>query len=156
MAPHRPWHRMYSLDAGLAVLVYLEDVSALMRMGQDKGYESHLLEEILKINEKIKHFATQSIMKAASPEDTIGILGLAFKPQTDDVRNSPARDIIRNLLDKGYKHIVAYDPLAADHFRKSYALPIQYASTLEDCVEKSNVLSILTGWREFIHGRGDV
>ena len=76
-------------------------------------------------------------------------MGLSFKKGSDDVRLSPTRDIIQKLLDHGFSHIVAYDPLANKTFAREYNFPIQYADSLNELMERSNALLLLTAWDEF-------
>ena len=79
-------------------------------------------------------------------EKTIGILGLAFKPNTDDIRESRAIPVVRRLLEE--KAIVkAYDPKAMDNFRKIFP-DIEYCSTGEEVLESDAIL-ILTKWEDF-------
>ena len=75
------------------------------------------------------------------------ILGLAFKPETDDMRDSPCLDIIPRLQEKGIK-ISAFDPVAMDQAKKMLK-DIEFSKDLEDCLKDSDALVILTEWNEF-------
>lgn len=126
-----------------------KDTSALHRTLKKKGYDAAFLKDILAVNEKIKrHFAVK-IIRAASGNKRIGILGLSFKPGSDDVRESPALGIIRLLLKEGIRKITAYDPVATENFKKTYNLPINYAKSIQDVVSHSDVIAVLTAWDEF-------
>src|SRR4029078_9799679 len=77
----------------------------------------------------------------------IGILGLSFKPETDDMRESPAIDIIKSLLKRGAK-VRAYDPVAMDEAK--HCLPeIEYASDEYDAIRDAEALVIVTEWNQF-------
>jgi len=127
-----------------------KDTSALNSIAIEHGVTPHVLTANLKINDEVMNFVTNSIISKVDKKDTIGILGLAFKPESDDVRLSPSKFIIENLISKGYNNIIAYDPLANDSFKSSYPeLEIQYENTLEAVLEKTDNAVILTGWSEF-------
>ena len=126
-----------------------KDTAALSSIAQEAGFEAKILNSNLQINEEIKEYAANKIANAVSKEQTIGILGLAFKSGSDDVRLSPSKFIIEKLLAKGFSNILAYDPMANEVFEKEYHLPIQYIEDLETIVEKADVLVLLTSWPEF-------
>ena len=86
-------------------------------------------------------------------DKSITVLGLSFKPESDDVRQTPALDIIKLLLDRGYKNITAYDPMANELFDKIYKLPIKYADTMKEAVDKSSDIILITGWKEFTENK---
>ena len=77
----------------------------------------------------------------------IGILGLSFKPNTDDMRDSPAIDIINLLINDGAE-IVAYDPIAIENAKK-IPLSINYAKDEYDCAKDADLLILVTDWNEF-------
>lgn len=126
-----------------------KDTQALVARSREHGYDPKILENVLKVNQKIKSFVVDRISQTVKFSDTIGVLGLSFKPDSDDVRESPSRDIIQLLIKIGYKNIIAYDPVANNAFKKSYNLPIQYAASLSEIVKKTDNLIILTAWKEF-------
>ena len=96
-------------------------------------------------------FMAEKIIRAAdgNADKTIGILGLSFKPGSDDVRDTPSAKIIAQLMAKGYRHIVGYDPVASEEFSRHYGYDITYASTCADVVRQADVLAITTAWPEF-------
>lgn len=126
-----------------------KDTAALSSIAQEHGFTPHILEGNLRINEEVKDFVADKITAAVRPESRIGILGLAFKSGSDDVRLSPSKFIIEKLLAKGYTNIVAYDPMANEVFQQEYNLPIAYANSLEDVVAQADELVLLTSWPEF-------
>ncbi len=127
-----------------------KDTSALNSIAIEHGITPHVLTGNLKINDKIKDFVANHIAAKVKANEIVGILGLSFKPASDDVRLSPSKDIIEKLLGKGYKQIVAYDPLANDSFKSAYPeLDIQYVDKLESVLEQTDNIVILTAWDEF-------
>ena len=127
-----------------------KDTSALYSISKDNGFTPEVLGGNLKINEQVKDFVVSKIADATSPSDTIGILGLSFKTGSDDVRLTPSKDVITKLIDKGYTNIIAYDPLANQAFQEEYPdVNIKYIDTLEELLEQTEYVAILTGWKEF-------
>ncbi|MCC9135033.1 UDP-glucose dehydrogenase family protein [Pontibacter silvestris] len=151
--------RWYGTPAAMASYVYPgcgyggyclpKDTAALNSIAKDHGFEPKVLEGNLKINEEIKDFVAEKIAAVVPKENTIAILGLAFKSGSDDVRLTPSKFIIEKLLAKGYTNIVAYDPMANEIFDKMYNFPIKYVGSLEDIVEQADDLVLLTAWPEF-------
>ncbi len=127
-----------------------KDTEALHSKSEERGFRPALIEEVLKTNTKIKDFVVNKIVEVSQTKDYIGILGLSFKPGTDDIRNTPSLHIIRGLLEKGFSKIIAYDPLANEQFKACYSLPIEYASSIEEVVGKAQHIAVLTSWKEFV------
>lgn len=131
-----------------------KDTSALASIARDYGFHTPILTANLEINQQIKHYIADRISESIKPSETIGILGLSFKPNSDDVRITPTKDIIELLFQKDYKSIFAYDPESNKEFKKYYPeLPLKYCNSLEDIVNESDNLIILTGWKEFIDNK---
>lgn len=127
-----------------------KDTLAMYEKSTSKGYEPKILKNVIEINNTMPEFMTNKIMKVAKKSDRIGILGLSFKPGSDDVRDSSSAKIIRILLNKGYRNILAYDPIANDAFIKAYEFnDIKYCKSLESTCEDSDILVIVTAWEEF-------
>ena len=87
------------------------------------------------------------ILKNDYENKKISILGLAFKPETDDMRESPCLDIIPRLQEKGIK-ISAFDPVAMNQ-AKEMLKDIEFAKDLESCLKNSDAIVVLTEWNEF-------
>ncbi len=88
--------------------------------------------------------------EAAAKAGTIGILGLSFKPGSDDVRDTPALKIIQALRQLGCKDILGYDPIAMGEFQRRYPdAGIRYAGSMQEAYRQSDVLAIATAWEEF-------
>jgi UDPglucose 6-dehydrogenase len=125
-----------------------KDISALIAKSKEIGYRARILEEVSNLN-KEQPLRLLKLLKKHVPSlknKTIGILGLAFKPGTDDVRSSKAIEIIQTLLDEGAR-VVAYDPRAIANFMKLFPSEIEFASP-EKVLEAEAIL-ILTEWDEF-------
>jgi UDPglucose 6-dehydrogenase len=90
------------------------------------------------------------ITKDLGPSAVIGILGLSFKPESDDVRDTPAYKIIRALQNKGFTHILAYDPVAVEEFKKHYPdVDVKYFDSTEAVYRAADVIAVVTAWDEF-------
>ena len=126
-----------------------KDTKAIYHLSKSNGLAPTILKGVIDTNERVKNYVVTQLIKDISPETAIGILGLSFKPGSDDIRETPAKDIICKLISKGYRNIYAYDPLAIDGFRKTYDIDIKYIYNLEDLLEKVDHVVILTAWEEF-------
>jgi UDPglucose 6-dehydrogenase len=125
-----------------------KDVLALVSRARDVGYRASMLEEVSNINRE-QPLRLISLLKKHVPElksKTIGVLGLAFKPGTDDVRSSKATEIIQTLIEEGAR-VIAYDPRAMANFMKVFPHQVEYGSP-ERVLEADAVL-IVTEWDEF-------
>ena len=133
-----------------------KDVRALVAGARAHGEDLSILDAVLKTNET-QPLRLLALLKKHIPDldgKTIGVLGLAFKPDTDDIRESRALPVITGLLSSG-AGVIAYDPAAMDNFRRVFP-QITYASSAGAVLEADAVL-ILTEWKEFedldYHGR---
>ena len=139
------------LNAGLGYggSCFPKDISAFVHIAQELGYDFRLLQEVQNINaEQAARFLkkiheTLWIVK----DKTIGVLGLAFKPDTDDMRLAPSLDIIRPLLKEGAK-IKAYDPQGMEK-AKEFLPDIEYCRDAYAAAEGVDALVICTEWKEF-------
>jgi UDPglucose 6-dehydrogenase len=125
-----------------------KDIAALIAKSREIGHRARILEEVSNLN-KEQPLRLLKLLKKHVPSlknKTIGILGLAFKPGTDDVRSSKAIEIIQALLEEGAR-VVAYDPRAIANFMKLFPSEIEFASP-EKVLEAEAIL-ILTEWDEF-------
>lgn len=125
-----------------------KDVRALIDLGRSLGQESALLSAALAVNDG-QPAALLDLVEVGigCAGRRIGVLGLAFKPGTDDVRESRAIPVIRGLLERGAT-VVAYDPLAIDRFRSLFP-GIEYAATPEEVLASVDAVVIATEWPEF-------
>ena len=118
---------------------------------------NRLIETVLEVNEGQKtRIVDQLEQKVSSLEGkSIAILGLSFKPGTDDITNSPAIDVIRRLQKNGVE-IKAYDPEAMENMRNVFP-EISYEKSYQEAVKNSDAALLLTDWEEFEEiSRGDL
>lgn len=128
-----------------------KDVQALAKSGIDAGYEFKILKSVMKVNERQKTALLGPILQYFNQSLTdkkIAIWGLAFKPDTDDIREAPALYMIEHLLEAGAK-ISAYDPEAMENVKKQKNFPIEYASDQYAAIEGADALLICTEWGVF-------
>jgi len=126
-----------------------KDTNALYSLIKDKGFDAEILGNVIKTNDSMPEFISDRIVRGIDKSSVIGILGLSFKPDSDDVRDTPAAKIIGKLFEKGYKNISAYDPMAINDFKKYYDFNIEYFEDMNSVVEKADILVIVTAWKEF-------
>ena len=127
-----------------------KDTLALVKIGQDNESPMRLVETTIAINDQRKRAMSRRVVAACGGEvrgKTIGVLGLTFKPNTDDMRDAPSIDIIRGLLDRGAQ-VVAYDPQGMDAAR-SVIEGIAYAESAYAVAEGADALVLVTEWNEF-------
>ncbi|WP_168122392.1 nucleotide sugar dehydrogenase [Paenibacillus sp. HB172176] len=126
-----------------------KDALSLQHYSREIGRESALIGEVLAVNARAKLAFAKRVAAAAGSHGRLAVLGLAFKPGSDDVRGTPAADIIAHLLELGLTDIVAYDPLAMPRFREAYDFPIRYAGTLREALDGRDSAALVTAWPEF-------
>jgi len=128
-----------------------KDTHAFAYLGKKLGSPASIVESVIKVNQNQRGVMVEKIEKAVGSLEgkMIGILGLAFKPNTSDVRESPAIDIIQALLQKGAK-VKAYDPEGMDEFKKAVnSINLTYGMDAYAVVKGVDGLVILTEWNEF-------
>jgi UDPglucose 6-dehydrogenase len=139
------------LSAGLGFggSCFPKDVESLIHTASKVGSEFILLKSVLDINrERVEHFVDIIRQGLGDLEGkTIGILGLAFKANTDDMREAKSIEIIRKLLNAG-AHLKAYDPAAMENAKRLFP-DITYCQSAYQTAEESDALVIVTEWREF-------
>jgi UDPglucose 6-dehydrogenase len=126
-----------------------KDVKALIAVAKDHGYDFALLKAVHRINGEAKARFSQKVIKTLGSVTgkTIGVLGLSFKPNTDDMREAPSVEIIKTLQGKG-AYIKAYDPVAMEN-TKRYVSKVEYCRSPLETAKDSDALLILTEWNEF-------
>ncbi len=128
-----------------------KDLSAYRAVARECGYDFRLLEEVMRINNEQRERFLRKVRSAlwTLKGKRLGVLGLAFKGGTDDVRESPAVSIVQSLIQEGCK-IQAYDPAAASNAREILGTnSIQYAASALDAARDADALLVLTDWEEF-------
>ena len=139
------------LDAGVGYggSCFPKDVDAFIRLSERSGYDFSLLKEVRRINELQRHWFVSLIEEKLwnIKDKTIGVWGLAFKPNTDDIRNAAALEIIALLQAEGAK-IKVYDPKALENARKALR-GVTFAANPYAAAEDCDCLLLLTEWPEF-------
>lgn len=126
-----------------------KDTRALTTVADQFGVETRIVDAVIDANERQRAAMIPKIEKLVGDLSgkRIGILGLSFKPETDDMRESPAIDIINSLIEKGAT-VRAYDPVAMDEAK--HCLPeIEYAADEYEAIRDADVLLIVTEWNQF-------
>jgi UDPglucose 6-dehydrogenase len=127
-----------------------KDIMAFRAVAREYGYDFNLLDEVTRINEDQRHRFLRKVNSAlwTLRGKQLGVLGLAFKGGTDDIRESPAIAIVQALLQQGSK-ITAYDPAAMERTRAVIGGEITYANSSYEAAHEADALLILTEWEEF-------
>ncbi|MBO5580185.1 MAG: UDP-glucose/GDP-mannose dehydrogenase family protein [Prevotella sp.] len=127
-----------------------KDVKALLHTGLDNGYHMEVIEAVERVNEKQKSIVYDKIVKAVGDVKgkTIALLGLAFKPETDDMREAPALVVIDKLLKAGAT-VRVFDPIAMDECKRRIGDTVTYCKDMYDACDGADVLALMTEWRQF-------
>ena len=128
-----------------------KDVKALIKTAEQNGYTMRVLTAVEEVNENQKSVLFEKLMKQFNGDlqgKTVALWGLAFKPETDDMREAPALVVIDKLLKAGCK-VRAYDPAAVQECKRRIGDTIYYACDMYDAVLDADVLMLVTEWKEF-------
>ena len=128
-----------------------KDVQALAKSAEENAYDFKILKSVMQVNDLQKEILSDKIVKYFDGNlsgKTIGIWGLAFKPNTDDIREAPALTIISRLLNKGAK-IKAYDPEAMENVKQVFGEKVHFTNTEYEVINGIDALAIITEWNEF-------
>ena len=128
-----------------------KDTIALVKTAEQVGGQISIVKEVVSYNQERKLSMVQRIIsrfKTGIKNKKVSILGLAFKPETDDMRDSPALEIISELYLKG-ANIIAYDPAAMNEAKSLFQDKVVFAENSENCIKGADVCVIITEWNEF-------
>ena len=127
-----------------------KDVKALVHTGLENSYHMEVIEAVERVNEKQKSIVYDKIIKAVGSVKgkTIAVLGLAFKPETDDMREAPALVVIDKLLRDG-AIVRVFDPISMDECKRRIGDTVTYCKNLYDASDGADVLALMTEWRQF-------
>nr|WP_321245622.1 UDP-glucose/GDP-mannose dehydrogenase family protein [uncultured Psychroserpens sp.] len=128
-----------------------KDVKALYKSGENVGYKFDILESVINVNDTQKTVLIPRIESFFDNDlsgKSFGIWGLAFKPETDDIREAPALYIIRELLKRGAE-VKVFDPEAMENVKNKFGDQIEYANSMYDSVKDVDALIICTEWSIF-------
>ena len=127
-----------------------KDVKALARTAREYGYTMGVIEAVESVNERQKEIVVKKLQDKLGTlrGKTIALWGLAFKPETDDMREAPALVVIEKLLEAGAS-VKVYDPVAMDECRRRIGDRVVYCKDMYDVVIDADALAVLTEWKEF-------
>ena len=128
-----------------------KDTLALVKTARDFGSPIRIVETVVAVNDERKKAMAQRIIQAAGGDvkgKKIAILGLTFKPNTDDMRDSPSLDILPALVEAGAT-VHAFDPEGTEEAQKLLPAGIAYAENVYDTMQGADVLAVITEWNEF-------
>ena len=150
--PRIGYHFLYP-GCGYGGSCFPKDVQALVRTAHAAGQDLRVLQAVEDANEVQKHVLAQKIIKHFGEDlssKKIALWGLAFKPNTDDMREAPSRVLIEELFKRGAT-VCAYDPVAIHETQRIYGTEprLEYAQNPMDALEGADMLAIVTEWKEF-------
>ena len=128
-----------------------KDVKALCHTGRKNGYPMRVIEAVEAVNETQKEIVADKLKEALGAELTgkvVALWGLAFKPETDDMREAPALVIIDKLLEAGAT-ARAFDPIAMDEARRKIGNKITYCNNIYEAAEGADAIALATEWKQF-------
>jgi UDPglucose 6-dehydrogenase len=128
-----------------------KDTVALIRMAQEHGVSSRIVESVVEVNASQKARMVSKIREALGgsvADKTIAVLGLTFKPETDDMRDAPSLAILPALLDRG-AIVRAHDPAGMEEAKKELPMGIHYADSIGDAVTGADAVVLLTEWNQY-------
>jgi UDPglucose 6-dehydrogenase len=146
---HRIGPHFLNAGPGFGGSCFPKDVKALVHKANDVGVQPTLLNAVLEVNRKQPERMLEILDDRYNFEGlNVTVLGIAFKAETDDIRESPAQPIIEGLIKRGAK-ITAYDPKAMENAKKEWGNKIEYAKDMGQALKDSELAIIMTEWEEF-------
>ena len=142
--------RFMSPGIGYGGSCFPKDLMAFRAVAKENGYDFRLLEEVCRINEDQRHRFLRKVRSVlwTFRGKRLGVLGLAFKGGTDDIRESPALLLVQELLREGC-HVCVYDPAAMERAKDVLKSQVEFASDAYGAAKGADALLILTEWEEF-------
>ncbi|MGB2599794.1 MAG: UDP-glucose/GDP-mannose dehydrogenase family protein [Candidatus Omnitrophota bacterium] len=127
-----------------------KDLKAFIHIAEKLGYPFNMLKEVERINDMQKDLVVRKVTEMLwnLPDKVIGVWGLAFKPNTDDIRSAPAIDIVKTLLKEGAK-IKAFDPAAMEKAKEELGDKITYCKDVYEAAQDCDCIILMTEWNEF-------
>ncbi len=128
-----------------------KDTQALVRIAQENGVSSRIVESVIEVNGAQKARMIKKIRRVLGGSEsgkTIAVLGLTFKPETDDMRDSPSLAILPKLIENGCK-VNAHDPQGMEEAKNLLPADIQYFDDIYDTLEGSDAVVLMTEWNEY-------
>ncbi|HUS07324.1 MAG TPA: UDP-glucose/GDP-mannose dehydrogenase family protein [Bryobacteraceae bacterium] len=144
-------HRFLQAGLGWGGSCFGKDTAALVTTAREYGIEMRLVQSARDVNYGQRQWVIEKLLRELKilKGKTIGLLGLAFKPNTDDLRDAPALDIAARLIERGAK-VRAHDPVALDRARREYGgSGIQFCNAAEDVAADAHALILVTEWPQY-------
>ena len=143
-------HKFLQAGIGWGGSCFPKDVSALIHTADDYGYEAHLLKTAVSINQRQRQVIIEKLQQVLKilKGKTVGLLGLTFKPDTDDMRDAPALNLIENLNRLGTK-VKAYDPIVSQSGLRDSLLGVVVETDPERLADGCDALVLVTDWQQF-------
>lgn len=142
--------KFLNAGAGFGGSCFPKDVNAIISASKAVGIEPVLLNSVMEVNSRQPHRMIDLAEKTVGDltDKKISVLGLAFKPDTDDIRDSRSIPVIQSLLRKHAK-VKAYDPQAMENTKKIFGDMVEFCESRESCIADSDLIMIMTEWDEF-------
>ena len=144
--------KFLNAGAGYGGSCFPKDVKALIVIAKQYGYDFTLLKDVEAINKDAMYSVVEKVKALLGKSlngKTIGVLGLSFKPDTDDMRDAPSRTVIPALMEDG-AHVKAYDPIAMDNAKKFPEFKgLEFCKNPEEVARDADMLVVMTEWNEF-------
>ena len=147
---HRIGSKFLHPGPGYGGSCFPKDTSAITKIAKEHGYTFRIVETVIEVN-RLQRARMMDKIKAIVGEPkglTLGVLGLTFKPNTDDIRDSPAIDIVDMLVKEGAS-IRAYDPAGMEHAKKVLPSAVKFCHDPYEAAKSADALVILTEWNQF-------
>lgn len=127
-----------------------KDVKALAHTAVENGIHLEVIEAVERVNERQKNVVFDKLAKylGSLQGKTVAVVGLAFKPETDDMREAPSLVVIKRLLEAGAK-VRVFDPVAMEECKRRIGDVVEYSENIYDCSDGADALALLTEWRQF-------
>lgn len=127
-----------------------KDVKALAHTAREHGYTMEVIEAVERVNEHQKTIVYDKLKRILGPlhDKTIAVWGLTFKPETDDMRESPALEVIGKLLDEGAA-VRVYDPVAMNEGRRRLGDRVTFCQSMYEAAEGADAVALVTEWKQF-------
>jgi UDPglucose 6-dehydrogenase len=129
-----------------------KDTAALISTASEYGLDMAIVKSARQVNQRQRERVVEKLLGELKllKGRTVGLLGLAFKPHTDDLREAPALDVARHLLERGAR-VKVHDPVAMDRFKKEYsALDVTLASDAYEVARDADALVLVTEWPQYL------
>lgn len=143
--------RFLNAGIGYGGSCFPKDTHALVKISEEFNHDFHLLKSVISINEKQKTLLVKKALErfGSLSGKKVALLGLAFKPETDDMREAASIPIAAELVELGAE-VIGYDPIAAGNAKKVLPEEVIYADQIEEAIKQADLVFIVTEWEEIV------